>query len=249
MAWEDSEGLRDLLDRLKEISYVEPNELPNIDLYMDQVTTFMDRHLASSKRYDEDKLLTKTMINNYTKNELLPSPNKKKYSKDHMYLLILIYYLKGVLSITDIQSVLKPLNERFFDGAGEVPFEKIYEEIFAIQKAQSDVVAKDVARKWKAVQGTYDNVKDKSQQDFLQKLSLICMLSFDVYMKKQLIEQIIDKEFAPLSAPAEEKDDKEKEKKKAEEKKKQDEKKKAEEKKKQEEKKKADEKKKTEEKK
>lgn len=217
MAWEDSEGLRELLDRLKEITYVKPDELPNIDLYMDQVTTFMDFHLASSKRYDEDKLLTKTMINNYTKNELLPSPNKKKYSKDHMYLLILIYYLKGVLSITDIQSVLKPLNEKFFNGAGEVPFEKIYEEIFAAQKAQSDVVAKDVARKWKAVQGTYSEVKEKDLQEFLRKLSLICMLSFDVYMKKQLIEQIIDKEFAPLvTEPAEKEEKSEKGKKKEE---------------------------------
>ncbi len=217
MAWEDSEGLRELLDRLKEISYVQPDELPNIDLYMDQVTTFMDRHLASSKRYDEDKLLTKTMINNYTKNELLPSPNKKKYSKDHMYLLILIYYLKSVLSITDIQAILKPLNEKFFDGAGEVPFEKIYEEIFAIQKAQSDVVAKDLARKWKAVQGTYDDVKKKDQQEFLRKLSLICMLSFDVYMKKQIIEQIIDKEFAPhVAEPAEKEEKQDKAKKKEE---------------------------------
>ena len=218
MAWEDSEELRELLDRLKEISYVQPDELPNIDLYMDQVTTFMDRHLASSKRYDEDKLLTKTMINNYTKNELLPSPNKKKYSKDHMYLLILIYYLKSVLSITDIQAILKPLNEKFFDGAGEVPFEKIYEEIFAIQKAQSDVVAKDIARKWKAVQGTYEDVRKKDQQEFLRKFSLICMLSFDVYMKKQIIEQIIDKEFAPHDAQSGEKDEKPEKAKKKEEK-------------------------------
>ncbi len=218
MAWEDSEGLRELLDRLKEISYVQPEELPNIDLYMDQVTTFMDRHLESSKRYDEDKLLTKTMINNYTKNELLPSPNKKKYSKDHMYLLILIYYLKSVLSITDIQAVLKPLNEKFFDGAGEVPFEKIYEEIFAIQKAQSDVVAKDVARKWKAVQGTYDEVKNKEQKDFLRTFSLVCMLSFDVYMKKQMIEQLIDKEFAPRVTVQEEKTEKPEKAKKKEEK-------------------------------
>ena len=219
MAWEDSEGLRELLDRLKEISYVQPDELPNIDLYMDQVTTFMDRHLASSKRYEEDKLLTKTMINNYTKNELLPSPNKKKYSKDHMYLLILIYYLKSVLSITDIQSILKPLNEKFFEGAGEVPFEKIYEEIFAIQTAQSDVVAKDLARKWKAVQGTYDEVKSKDQREFLRTLSLVCMLSFDVYMKKQIIEQIIDKEFAPLTADPDEKEEKSEKAKKKEEKK------------------------------
>ncbi len=229
MAWEDSEELRELLDRLKTISYVKPEDLPNIDLYMDQVTTFMDYHLESSKRYSEDKLLTKTMINNYTKNELLPSPNKKKYSKDHMYLLILIYYLKNVLSITDIQSVLKPLNEKFFDGAGEVPFEKVYEVIFEIQKAQSDTVAKDVARKWKAVQGTYVDLKDKEQQAFLRKLSLICMLSFDVYMKKQLIEQIIDKEFAPQKAQSEEKSKEEKtEKAKKKEEKKKEEKKKEE---------------------
>ncbi len=205
MEREDSEELRELLERLKTISYVKPEELPNIDLYMDQVTTFMDFHLEASKRYSEDKLLTKTMINNYTKNELLPPPNKKKYSKDHMYLLILIYYLKSVLSITDIQAVLKPLNGKFFGGAGEVPFEKVYEEIFNIQKAQSDVVAKDVARKWKAVQGTYTEVKDGEQREFLRKLSLICMLSFDVYMKKQLIEQMIDKEFAPHEAKPEEK--------------------------------------------
>lgn len=200
MAWEDSEELRELLDRLKTISYVKPDELPNIDLYMDQVTTFMDFHLESSKRYSEDKLLTKTMINNYTKNELLPPPNKKKYSKDHMYLLILIYYLKGVLSITDIQALMKPLNEKFFGGVGEIPFEKVYEEIFSAQKAQSDAVAKDVARKWKAVQASYESVKSKEQKEFLQKLSVICMLSFDVYMKKQLIEQIIDKEFSPREA-------------------------------------------------
>lgn len=210
MAWEDSEELRELLDRLKAISYVKPDELPNIDLYMDQVTTFMDFHLESSKRYSEDKLLTKTMINNYTKNELLPPPNKKKYSKDHMYLLILIYYLKGVLSITDIQSVLKPFNAAFFGGAGAVPFERVYEEIFAVQKSQSDAAAKDVARKWKAVQGTYTEVADKEQQEFLRKLSLICLLSFDVYMKKQLIEQLIDKEFAPHEKQSAEKEKEEK---------------------------------------
>ena len=70
--------IRKLLENIKKISYIRPNEIPNIDLYMDQVTTFMDQHLEKTKRYSEDKLLTKTMINNYTKNDLLPSPVKKK---------------------------------------------------------------------------------------------------------------------------------------------------------------------------
>lgn len=86
--------LQDLLDSLSKVDGVHPEDVPNIDLYMDQVTTFMDARLASSKRYEEDKILTKTMINNYAKNHLLPPPEKKKYSKEHMLVLIFIYYFK-----------------------------------------------------------------------------------------------------------------------------------------------------------
>ena len=70
----------DLIRSMQNIDFITPEDIPSIDLYMDQVTTFMDEHLVSSKRFDDDKILTKTMINNYTKNNLLPPPNKKKYS-------------------------------------------------------------------------------------------------------------------------------------------------------------------------
>ena len=99
----DSENiLNSILSSLERIDYIKPTEIPNIDLYMDQVTTFMEEHLQSSKRYPDDKILTKTMINNYTKNNLLPPPVKKKYSKEHIYVLTFIYYLKNILSISDI---------------------------------------------------------------------------------------------------------------------------------------------------
>ena len=74
----------DLIRSIQNIDFIKPEDIPNIDLYMDQVTTFMDEHLASSKRFDDDKILTKTMINNYTKNKLIPPPQKKKYSKEHI---------------------------------------------------------------------------------------------------------------------------------------------------------------------
>ena len=67
------------------------DKLPGLELYMDQVTSFIDGQLAGSKRNEDDKLLTKTMINNYTKNDLLPPPVKKKYSKEHLLSLIFIY--------------------------------------------------------------------------------------------------------------------------------------------------------------
>ena len=73
--------LESILESLSKIDYIHSTDIPNIDLYMDQVTTFMDNRLSSTKRYEEDKILTKTMINNYSKNNLLPPPNKKKYSE------------------------------------------------------------------------------------------------------------------------------------------------------------------------
>ena len=80
MSLEHSEFLADMLHKLAKLDYIRPGEIPNIDLYMDQVTTFMDTHLEATKRNEEDKILTKTMINNYAKNNLLPPPVKKKYS-------------------------------------------------------------------------------------------------------------------------------------------------------------------------
>lgn len=71
-----------LFRNIQNIDYIVPEEIPNIDLYMDQITTFMNEHLQSSKRFPEDKILTKTMINNYTKNNLLPPPDKKNIPRN-----------------------------------------------------------------------------------------------------------------------------------------------------------------------
>ena len=112
MTIDTNDLLNSILSSISRIDYIKPEDIPNIDLYMDQVTTFMEEHLKDSKRYEEDKVLTKTMINNYAKNNLLPPPVKKKYSKEHLLLLIYIYYYKSILSIGDIQSLLEPLTQR-----------------------------------------------------------------------------------------------------------------------------------------
>ena len=116
MKLEDKKFILGILEKLDKIDYIRPEDIPNIDLYMDQVTTFVDEELASLKRFEDDKMLTKTMINNYTKNNLLPPPQKKKYSKNHMFLLIYIYYLKSVISISDIKEIINPLTDKFFDN-------------------------------------------------------------------------------------------------------------------------------------
>ena len=183
--------LNSILASLSRIDYVKPTDLPNIDLYMDQVTTFMEQQLSASKRHEDDKILTKTMINNYAKNNLLPPPVKKKYSKEHVLMLIFIYYFKGILSISDIQEILNPIAEKYFGSEGDFNLEEIYNEVSQLEKAEVSHLQKDIARKFKVSEETFEMLSGEDQED-MQIFAFICMLSFDVYIKKQIIEKIID---------------------------------------------------------
>ena len=114
MTIDSKDMLNSILSSISDIDYVKTKDIPNINLYMDQVTTFMEEQFASTKRYETDKILTKTMINNYAKNNLLPPPDKKKYSREHILILTFIYYFKNILAIKDIETLLNPLTETYF---------------------------------------------------------------------------------------------------------------------------------------
>lgn len=192
MTIDSGDLLNSILASLDRVECISPEDIPNIELYMDQVTTFMDNKLRSSARYpDEDKILTKTMINNYTKNNLLPPPVKKKYSKEHVLLLIFIYYYKSILSISDIQTLLEPITDKFFQSDGEFNLESIYREAFSMEGQQLDALKEDVVQKFKAAEQTFQDAPEESR-DFLRKFSFICTLSFDVYVKKLMIEKMVD---------------------------------------------------------
>ncbi|MDO5410883.1 MAG: DUF1836 domain-containing protein [Lachnospiraceae bacterium] len=184
-----------LFRRLADLGYIHPEEIPSIDLYMDQVTTFMDEHLKTSKRFDTDKILTKTMINNYAKNNLLPPPVKKKYSKDHMILLIFIYYMKNIMSIGDIQELLNPISEQYFDGKGEIPLTEIYLEIMNFLKQEQDGLFRYVKNEFRSSEtlfcDTSADIPEEERED-LRRFAFICYLAFDVYLKKLMIETLID---------------------------------------------------------
>lgn len=184
--------LGEILNGLKGIDYVKPEEIPNIDLYMDQVTTFIESQLAPSNHRKDGKLLTKTMINNYAKNDLLPPPEKKKYNKDHMLTLIFIYYFKSVMSISDIQSIMNPITDKYFGKKDEhLNLTDIYNEVFSLEHQETKNIMKDLVKKFNKSMQTFENVS-KEESALLQRFTLICMLSYDIYIKKSIIEGIID---------------------------------------------------------
>ena len=187
----NEERLNELLAHLDSLDHIHVDEIPQIDLYMDQVTTFMEEQLVSSKRYADDKILTKTMINNYAKNKLLPPPEKKRYSKEHVLMLIFIYYFKNILSINDIQTLLTPIAQKYFKSMTEKDMTYIYNEVFSMEKEQIESLKKDLLRKYKTAQDTFGDADEEDQAN-LKRFSFICLLSFDVYVKKMMIEHIID---------------------------------------------------------
>ena len=90
------------------------NELPEIDLYLDQVVNYLEKYLEQYSVNKEDKIITKTMINNYVKQGIMPAPEKKKYSRAHIAYLIVICILKQVYSINDIGKLIS-LTIQYFE--------------------------------------------------------------------------------------------------------------------------------------
>lgn len=171
--------------------YIRSGQIPDLDLYVDQITTFLSQHLEKNSRFPDEKVMTKTMINNYTKNKLLPPPQKKKYSGSHMILLILIYYFKSYLSITDIQTILKPLTEYYFKGESNLALSEVYDRLFSNEDALLEAVSSSIDKELSFSQTFFEDVDDEHKA-YLDRFALICTLSLDIYLRKKIVEQLID---------------------------------------------------------
>ena len=186
-----NEMVEKIAAQVRSSNIIEVEDIPNIDLYMDQVTTFMDKCLAQYKRYDDDKVLTKTMINNYTKAKIFPAPVKKKYSRTHLMLLIMIYHLKSVLSIKDIgilfQSALSETNKM----KQEKMIESIYSGFVSLQK-QTITYLTDAAE-GKPDESFYGKESIlKYSDDEMKRIMMILALAIRANTEKQLAEKVLD---------------------------------------------------------
>ena len=191
----DLEELMNVLMSDEEIRKILPSlrteDIPGIDLYMDQVTTFMESQLGGSRRSETDKVLTKTMINNYAKNDLLPPPEKKKYSKEHLIMMIFIYYFKGFLSMQDIRFLLQPLSQEFFKSEEGPDITLLYDTITKASLENLDCVSKDLRTFMHLAQSCFTDVPEEHRRQ-LQYFAMVCFLSMDICIKKRVVEKMID---------------------------------------------------------
>ncbi len=186
------EDLSSILNVISDIAEIKPSDIPDIDLYMDQVTTFIDNKLGSEKRNKKDKLLTKTMINNYSKAKILAPSKNKKYNKEQMIQLILIYYLKQILSIGDIEDLFTPLFHASEDNS------TLIEDIYCTYLQAKINNVKNVSAMLKDNEDLIVQVGANLEENKKNKVQLIAtamLLTSQAQAYKRTAEAIIDNHF------------------------------------------------------
>ena len=192
------EELYPLIDEIIPDQPIALSDIPEIDLYVDQVTEFFEKKLSLQKRHSKDKLLTKTMINNYAKAGILMPPRRKRYSRQHIALLLLLYNSKQILSMNDISllfSILqKPDKQNETEQPGSSLIDFVYELVQEINSDQADQLKEICKEKTDLIQGKTAHVDDEKKESiewFLMAMFLVSQAA----MQKRLAETIIDRYF------------------------------------------------------
>ena len=186
----NKEIINDMIKHFEGLDIVKSEDIPDISLYMDQMTSFIDEKLESFKREEDDKLLTKTMINNYTKNKLLPPSDKKKYTKNHVMLLILIYFYKNVLSFGDIKRLcdLSIYNE--FEK-GDESLSQLYDILVRIEDDKRSEIIDDLKKRFEYAEKRVNGFDKKDEN--VELFTFLSDIVLEVYFKQHLIEYILNK--------------------------------------------------------
>ncbi|CQR46001.1 hypothetical protein BN1058_00244 [Paraliobacillus sp. PM-2] len=183
------DDLTKLMEKMALNSQVRLEDIPTIDLYMDQVTQLFENTYHASKRNENDKVLTKTMINNYAKGKLLFPIKNKKYSKEHIMLIQLIYQLKGALSINDVRIVLEKLNRKI--DTNQLELEPIYQHYIQMQDEQIETFNDAVTTLYEDVQAVLGEL-EISDKDYMEQLLLVTSFINMSNMYRKLAERIVD---------------------------------------------------------
>lgn len=186
------EELLQMIDGLQLKETIELESIPNLDLYMDQVITLFEEKLGYTKRYDSDKLLTKTMINNYTKDKLLMPAVKKKYTKEHILLMILLYDLKQILMIGDIKSLFGTVIQ---DGNVDSKLlAEVYQMFVDLKVKGADEFKGEVGRIHDNIDSEFEKlaVEESMNEEKLKSMVEVILLTEKANYYKRLAEKIID---------------------------------------------------------
>ncbi|MDU4937870.1 MAG: DUF1836 domain-containing protein [Clostridium sp.] len=183
----------EIIKKLALTERVEEKDIPEIDLYMDQVIQIFEQKLSSSKRKNNDKVLTKTMINNYAKAKLLMSIKNKKYSKEHLLLMSIIYDLKGSLSISDIKDLFNNIVKKY-DEDKEYDLRSLYKLYLDINNSNYEEFLENIDKQIDCVKGIINDSEEFNEYE--EKFLFICSMVSMSNMYRRVAEAMVDEYFA-----------------------------------------------------
>lgn len=184
----NKEDVKDIIKKQSKEEKIQLEDIPELDLYMDQVIQLFEKKLSSSKRNEEDKVLTKTMINNYAKAKLLMPIKNKKYSKEHLILMSLIYDFKGALSISDIKLLLDEI-VKGYENDEEYNIRELYLDYLNNCSEDNEEIEKYLNEKVEKIFKGYD------KEDFKEKFLLVSTMINMSNVYRKIGEKLIDKYF------------------------------------------------------
>jgi len=179
--------LSETVDTLADFSAPAYDALPEIDLYMDQVTGYLNKLLCRVCRAEDDAPLTGSRINNYVKGGYVARPVHKKYGKEQLAMLYMLCYAKQNLSIPEVAALLGLY--------GEESIEQVYTRFGRIHSEAVQAAAREV-------QGAED-LREKAMELLLRSTA-------ERYLAEEIIASLAVKEAAPAKEKKEKKSKKEK---------------------------------------
>ena len=184
----NKETLETLVEKESQKSSITSKDIPDLDLYMDQIMTLFETHLANHKKNEDDKLLTKTMINNYSKAKVITPVKGKKYTKEQIIQMLIIYQLKNNLSIQEIKDLLTPIYENNDD------LSNLYDNFIDIKHSLNSQLKKMIQK----IMDDYQ-LKIENYQDLFLLVAILSSLSHSLTNIAEMLIETKEKKFKTIA--------------------------------------------------
>lgn len=175
----------EIIEEAKKISDFElfnSSDIPRIELYMEQVIQFLDQELGDALRKEGEPIFTNTMINNYTKEGVMPRPDNKRYNKRHIMTLIYIFILKHNLSLSEIKEFTKQIDS-------DNDLEKMYNAFRDIIADYQPIFMEEIQNKMALVEKRFK--EQKLDNEKMTIMTLITLISYEITLGSLLSSALL----------------------------------------------------------
>ncbi|MDD2295337.1 MAG: DUF1836 domain-containing protein [Eubacteriales bacterium] len=191
------EYAKKLADDYLKSGIIDGKNFPDIELYIDQMAKCLNQEL---RLYGDGKStpITKAMISNYTKHQMIPGPVGKHYTKDHLIFMTLVFYLKGCFSMEEIRRLMKPLLDNYSSEWDEpIDFVSMYAEIIDfVRKTEADLPRR-LEQQISDVKKFLAN-RDTADDDTSELMMLVTTLVMRSNAERFIAEKLLDEYFENL---------------------------------------------------